>query len=93
MTKSNDSNSPTEQPLTKADFKTVETKRRIPRRKITLVLITVLLNALIWSALICLVASLCQIISDQRDPTNIAQVVLNLTSVCVRSLVTKPSTD
>jgi hypothetical protein len=88
MTKSDHNSGQHEHPLTKPEFKT-----RIPRRKITLVLITLLLNVLIWSAFICLVTSLYQIVTDPHDTTNIAPVVLNVTSVCAGSLVTKTNTN
>jgi hypothetical protein len=87
------SHSEAEQPLTKPETKTAEIVPGIPRRKVTLICITLLLNVLIWSAIICLVTSLYQIISDPRDTTNIAPVVLTLTSVCARSLATKADID
>ncbi|RII21877.1 hypothetical protein CUC08_Gglean001046 [Alternaria sp. MG1] len=80
MAASHYSHSDAEQPLTSSETKTVKTSLRIPRRKVTLICITLLLNVLLWSAIICLVTSLYQIISDPQDITNVAPVVLTLTS-------------
>jgi len=92
MAASHYSHSDAEQPLTNSETKTVKTNLRIPRRKVTLICITLLLNVLLWSAIICLVTSLYQIISDPQDMTNVAPVVLTLTSVCAWSLAAKNNT-
>ena len=63
----------------------LKTNKTIPRRKVTLIIITVLLNTLAWSALISLIASIVQIASDPTDTTSIAPVVLTSTSVCVHT--------
>lgn len=53
---------------------------RFPRRLLTLVTITVLLNALLWSSVFCLASSIYQVVSDPDDVTTIAPVVLTSTS-------------
>lgn len=92
MATSYDSYSEADHPRTKPETKTVDSPRT-SRRKITLICITLLLNVLMWSAIICLVTSLYQIISDPRDKTNITPVVLTLTSVCSTNLATKADID
>ncbi|KAF1830515.1 hypothetical protein BDW02DRAFT_98406 [Decorospora gaudefroyi] len=52
----------------------------IPRRKLTLITITLLLNILLWSSFVCLVVCVYQIASDPKDTSNIAPVVLTTTS-------------
>ncbi|RMZ68143.1 Golgi vesicle transport [Pyrenophora seminiperda CCB06] len=54
--------------------------KTIPRRKLTLITITVLLNILTWSTLISLTASIVQTVSDSADTTSIAPLVLTSTS-------------
>ncbi|KAF1935609.1 hypothetical protein EJ02DRAFT_120007 [Clathrospora elynae] len=58
----------------------INIKIKITRRQLTLIAITVLLNLLLWSSLICLATSIYQIVSDPKDMTNIAPVVLTSTS-------------
>jgi hypothetical protein len=70
---------------TKADqssTKTTDTRLKGTRRKLSLVLITIVLNVLLWSALICIAASLYQIISDPFNTSSYAQVTLTIISVC-----------
>lgn len=75
MAGSDTSSSEARQPLN------LKINKTLPRRKVTLVTITVLLNILTWSALISLIASIVQTASDLTDTTSIAPVVLTSTSV------------
>ncbi|KAI8933064.1 hypothetical protein NX059_009709 [Plenodomus lindquistii] len=61
----------------------IDPNTRFPRRLLTLVTITALLNALLWSSIVCLASSIYQVASDPSDVTNIAPVVLTLTSALV----------
>ena len=61
---------------------TTEARSKGTRRKISLVFITVILNILLWSAIICIAASLYQIISDPFNTSSYAQVALTIISVC-----------
>lgn len=61
---------------------------RLPRRFFTLVTITVLLNTLLWSSLVCLGSSIYQVASDSHDVTNIAPVVLTSISALATILYT-----
>jgi hypothetical protein len=83
MAGSDTSSSEAKQPLNKIESKTnaIDISIKIPRRKLNLVTITILLNVLLWSSLICLIASIHQIVSDPGDATNVAPVVLTSTSV------------
>ncbi|KAL6702623.1 hypothetical protein ACN47E_001292 [Coniothyrium glycines] len=70
-----------------SDIKKIEIKTaivnidvKIPRRKLTLISITLLLNVLFWSSIFCVIASIFQAVADPNDTTNIAPVVLTLTS-------------
>jgi hypothetical protein len=54
---------------------------KLPRRQLTLIAITVLLNVLLWTSLICLVTTVHQIAVRPDDTTNIPSEVLTLTSV------------
>jgi len=56
---------------------------RLSRRLFTLVTITILLNTLLWSSVLCLGSSIYQVASDSHDVTNIAPVVLTSISVSV----------
>ncbi|KAF2851884.1 hypothetical protein T440DRAFT_46451 [Plenodomus tracheiphilus IPT5] len=58
----------------------IDSSTRFPRRLLTLVTITILLNTLLWSSIICLAVSIYQIVSDPNDVTSIAPVVLTSTS-------------
>lgn len=60
---------------------TIKINTKLPRRQLTLIAITFLLNVLLWSSLICFITSLYQIASDPDDSTNIPSEVLTLTSV------------
>ncbi|EOA84177.1 uncharacterized protein SETTUDRAFT_180236 [Exserohilum turcica Et28A] len=60
--------------------KTTGTRARRTRRKLCLVVITILLNVLLYSALLCIAASVYQIISDPRDTSIYTQVALDTTS-------------
>lgn len=62
---------------------TIKINTKIPRRQLTLVAITVLLNVLLWSSLICLITTVFQIASEPDDTTNIPSEVFTLTSVCI----------
>lgn len=53
----------------------------VPRRKITLITITILLNILHWSSLICVFTSIYQIAATPDDKTSIPSEVLTLLSV------------
>ena len=61
--------------------KTISININVPRRKLTLIAITSLLNILLWSSVICIATSVYQVASDPRDITNIAPVVMTMTSV------------
>lgn len=52
-----------------------------PRRQLSLLAITLILNALLWSSAVCVVIALFQIASDSTDHTNILPGVLTLVSV------------
>ncbi|KAH4338047.1 hypothetical protein HBH98_214100 [Parastagonospora nodorum] len=56
---------------------------RVPRRKITLITITILLNILHWSSLICVFTSIYQIAATPDDKTSIPSEVLTLLSAFV----------
>ncbi|EUC46785.1 hypothetical protein COCMIDRAFT_91997 [Bipolaris oryzae ATCC 44560] len=62
---------------------TTEAHLKGTRRKISLVFITVILNILLWSAIICIAASLYQIISDPFNTSSYAQVALTIISALV----------
>lgn len=64
-----------------ATARTLELTPRYPRRQVTLVAITVLLNVLLWSSLICLATTIYQIAARPDDTTNIPSAVLLITSV------------
>jgi hypothetical protein len=83
MAGSDTSSSEAKQPLNKLEPKTnaIDISIKISRRKLNLVAITILLNILLWSSIICLIASIYQIASDPGDATNVAPVVLTSTSV------------
>ncbi|KAF1951616.1 hypothetical protein CC80DRAFT_480898 [Byssothecium circinans] len=53
---------------------------KLPRRQLTLIAITILLNVLLWSSLVCFTASLYQVASDISDTSSIPSEVLILTS-------------
>lgn len=65
-----------------ASTTTTETHLKGTRRKISLVFITVILNILLWSAIVCIAASLYQIVSDPFNTSSYAQVALTIISVC-----------
>jgi hypothetical protein len=54
---------------------------RVPRRKFTLITITILLNVLHWSSFTCIFTSVYQIIATPGDRTSIPSEVLTLLSV------------
>jgi len=54
---------------------------KIPRRQLTLVTITSLLNILLLSALLCIFSALYQVASDPGDTESTASEVLTLVSV------------
>ncbi|CAO2647346.1 Nn.00g082680.m01.CDS01 [Neocucurbitaria sp. VM-36] len=85
MAGSDGSSSGADQPPSKFDVKTIaiNISIKIPRRKVTLITITLLLNVLLWSSLICLVVSIYQVATDPKDTTNIAPVVLTSISALV----------
>jgi len=61
---------------------------RLSRRLFTLVTITILLNTLLWSSVLCLGSSIYQVASDSHDVTNIAPVVLTSISALATILYT-----
>jgi hypothetical protein len=83
MAGSDTSSSEAKQPLNTLESKinAIDISIKTSRRKLNLVAITILLNVLLWSSLVCLIASIYQIASDPRDATNVAPVVLTSTSV------------
>lgn len=52
-----------------------------PHRQFSLLAITIILNTLLWSAVVCAVIALFQIASDSTDHSNILPGVLTLVSV------------
>jgi hypothetical protein len=54
---------------------------KYPRRQVTLVAITILLNVLLWASFICLATTIYQIAARPDDTTNISSEVLVSTSV------------
>ncbi|EMD92352.1 hypothetical protein COCC4DRAFT_69719 [Bipolaris maydis ATCC 48331] len=66
-----------------ASTTTTETHLKGTRRKISLVFITVILNILLWSAIVCIAASLYQIVSDPFNTSSYAQVALTIISALV----------
>ncbi|KAH7396196.1 hypothetical protein BKA66DRAFT_259519 [Pyrenochaeta sp. MPI-SDFR-AT-0127] len=85
MAGSNSSSSGAGNPCSKIEPKSIaiNISIKIPRRKLTLITITLLLNILLWSSLVCLATSFYQVASDPKDMTNIALVVLTSTSALV----------
>jgi hypothetical protein len=59
----------------------IDIRVKIPRRKITLIAITFLLNVLHWGSLLCLFASIYQMASTPDDKTSIPAEILTLTTV------------
>lgn len=53
----------------------------LPRRQVTLISITTLLNVLFWSSVADLIISIYLIAADADDPTNIPTEILTLVSV------------
>ena len=91
MASSDNSSSRAEQVADQSEKKSIAIiiSIKIPRRKITLIIITVLLNVLHWSSIICLSTSIYQITANPDDTTSIPSEVLTLTSV--RDLTRPPS--
>lgn len=52
-----------------------------PHRQLSLLAITIILNTLLWSSVLCSVAALFQIVSDTDGGSNIPPGVLTLVSV------------
>ena len=52
-----------------------------PRRQLSLLAITIILNALLWSSIFCAIIALFQIASDSRDHSNTLPGILTLVSV------------
>jgi hypothetical protein len=59
---------------------------KIPRRRLTLLSITILLNVLLWSSVLVLISSLYLIASDLNDSTNVPTELLTITSVSILSI-------
>jgi hypothetical protein len=59
---------------------------KIPRRKATLITITLLLNILHWSSIVCLSTSIYHIASHPNDYTSMPSEVLTSASVSLRNL-------
>ena len=55
--------------------------KKLSRRQLTLIAITVLLHVLLWSSLFTLIASLYQIAADPGDSTNTPSEILTIASV------------
>ncbi|PSN74742.1 hypothetical protein BS50DRAFT_22922 [Corynespora cassiicola Philippines] len=70
-------------PKSEAPNITFHPKPKIPRRKLTLIAITVLLNVLLWSSVICLSLSIYQFASNPSDTDSVASEVLTLVSALV----------
>ncbi|ORY19276.1 hypothetical protein BCR34DRAFT_528201 [Clohesyomyces aquaticus] len=54
--------------------------KKLPRRQVTLLTVTLLLNILLWSALATIITSIYLIAVDPADSTNLASAILTLTS-------------
>lgn len=80
------SNGATGQLPIKSEATTVTNKGRtgLSRRQWTLIGITVLLNVLFFSSLLCIFTQVYQIVDDPGDSANIASEVLTLVSVSVQ---------
>lgn len=52
-----------------------------PHRQLSLLTITIILNTLLWSSIICAIIALFQIASDSKDHSNLLPGVLTLVSV------------
>ncbi|OCK97233.1 uncharacterized protein K441DRAFT_16083 [Cenococcum geophilum 1.58] len=59
------------------------TRSKIPRRQLTLIIITVCLNVLLWSSIFSLIASLYSFGADPGDVTMLASQVLTISSALV----------
>jgi hypothetical protein len=83
MAGSDSSRSQSEKQPGKVEKKTIaiNISIKIPRRKVTLIIITLLLNVLHWCSIICLFTSIFQIAINPDDTTSIPSEVLTLTSV------------
>jgi hypothetical protein len=83
MAGSDSSRSQSEKQPGKVEKKTIaiNISIKIPRRKVTLFIITLLLNVLHWSSIVCLITSIYQIATGSDDTTSIPSEVLTLTSV------------
>ncbi|OCL02691.1 hypothetical protein AOQ84DRAFT_392786 [Glonium stellatum] len=66
----------------------IPTRRKIPRRQLTLIIITVCLNILLWSSIFSLIASFYLFGADSRDITMLVSQILTLTSAFVSILYT-----
>lgn len=56
-------------------------RKHFPRRKLTLITITLLLNVLHWSSFICAFTAIYQIASTPDDKTSLPSEILTLLSV------------
>ena len=83
MARSDGSSSQDDQQTEKAEKKpiAINISVKIPRRKAALITITLLLNVLHWSSIICLSTSIYHISSNPDDTTSIPVEVLTLISV------------
>jgi hypothetical protein len=77
---------PTRQPKLVA----LKIKNPPPQRQLSLLVITIILNTLLWSSVACAVIALFQFASDSTDHTNILPGVLTLVSVNNIALSVQP---
>lgn len=72
---------------------TVKIGAKVPQRQLSLLTLTILLNTLLWTSIICAIIALFQIASDSTDHTNILPGVLTLVSVSAFAISFLFSTD
>lgn len=68
-------------PATELESVAVKIKNPAPQRQLSLLAITIILNILLWSSVLCAIIALFQIASDSTDHSNILPGVLTLVSV------------
>ncbi|KAF1998169.1 hypothetical protein P154DRAFT_439759 [Amniculicola lignicola CBS 123094] len=70
-------------PKSEAPAISIKTSKKLPRRKVTLIAISVCLHVLLWSSIFTLVISLYLIATDPEDTTYLPTVVLTIASALV----------
>lgn len=66
---------------TEAKLVALKIKNPPPQRQLSLLAISIILNTLLWSSVVCAIVALFQLASDSTDHTNILPGVLTLVSV------------